>query len=177
MGTQKIVKYIEPSELPDFFRNLADALEKGESEEFTCAGDFTKLKLSAKNEFGKVALKAKIKSSRECEPPEDLLGEDGKPVLAKPKYKNLKSRMKSSFKMLVKMVNDGEMPPREAVASFLEDSVLMCTYPGYGDEFYEDYLKVCDGLKAAFEANDLVAMKDSIKALAMEKSRCHAKYD
>lgn len=177
MGYQKIVKYIEPEELPKFFRDLADALEQGGSEQFTCADDFAKIKVTAKNAFGKVALKAKIKSASECAAPDDLLGDECPVPNVKPRYKDLKGRMKSSFQMLVKMVNDGEMPPQRAVDSFLKDSELMCTYPGYGDEFYEDYLKVCDSLRAAYEAQDLTLMKDAVKALAQEKSRCHAKYD
>jgi len=85
--------------------------------------------------------------------------------------------MRSTFKMLVNMIHDGTVPPREAVDSFLDDSALMITYPGYGDEFYESYATACAAFKTAYEAADIEKMHETIDVLVHEKSRCHAKYD
>lgn len=95
----------------------------------------------------------------------------------KPRYSVLKKRMRSSFKMLLKMIHESQMPPAEVVKSFLEDSALMVTYPGYGDEFYDQYTEVCEQFRTAYEAQDMDAMHTAIDALIHEKSRCHAKYD
>jgi XXXCH domain-containing protein len=135
--------------------------------------DFRKIKIAVKNEYGQIGLKAKFKAAKPCAP--DVVGEDGE--IVKPKYKDLKKRMRSSFKMLVKMAHDGVMPPKEAVDAFLADSALMVTYPGYGDEYYESYSNACAELKTAFESGELARMHAAVDTLVHEKSRCHAKYD
>lgn len=182
MGNEsKISKYVDEPELAAFFRDLAEALEKkgeGVGDELACLGDFKKLKIGVKNEFGQIKLKMKVKPASPCE--EVVLNEDGEEVVgipAKPKYKTLKKRMKSSFRMIFKMIHEGQVPPRDAVDSFLEDSALMVTYPGYGDEYYDEYMKVCEAFKKAYETADMIEMGKTVDALAHEKSRCHAKYD
>jgi XXXCH domain-containing protein len=172
-NTVKIQKYVDNKELAAFLRDMAEALEKGGKDELACVEDFQKIKIAVKNEFGQIQLKAKIKPGGTCEGAE---GESPE-TLGKPKYKHLKKRMKSSFKMLVKMIHDGQAPPKEAVESFLEDSELMVSYPGYGDEYYESYIKACEAFKAAFESGDVAKMHETIDVLVHEKSRCHAKYD
>ena len=171
----KLSKYVDQKGLADFFRSLADAVEKGDADEFACIDDFKKIKIGIKNEFGQINLKARIKGGKTCEPP--LEGEAGEGTRAKPKYSTLKKRMRSSFKMLVNMIHDGNVPPREAVEAFLADSALMVTYPGYGDEYYESYTAICANFKAAFDSGDIEKMHAAVDALVHEKSRCHAKYD
>lgn len=166
-----IGKYLTAEELAAFFRQLADAVENGGRDEFACVDDFRKIKISVKNEYGQISLKAKFKSAGPCAP------EDGDGGTAKPKYKDLKKRMRGSFKILVKMVHDGAFPPREAVDAFLADAALMVTYPGYGDEYYESFTSVCAEFKAAHDSGDLAGMHAAVDKLVHEKSRCHAKYD
>ena len=168
-----ISRYLAPEDLADFFRQLADAVENGGHDEFACVDDFRKIKITVKNEYGQIGLKAKFKAAKPCAP--EVIGEDGVPV--KPKYKDLKKRMRGSFKILVKMIHDNSVPPREAVDAFLADSALMVTYPGYGDEYYESYAGACERFKAAYESGDLEAMHAAVDELVHEKSRCHAKYD
>lgn len=170
-------KYIEAKDLPAYFRALADAFEKGSNDEFDCIDDFKKFKITGRNEFGKITLKTKFKTMQECDPPEDIKAERDALPKRKPRYKDLKKRMRSSFNMLLKMIHDGEMPPAEAVESFLGDSELMVTYTGYGDEFYDEYTKTCESFRVAYEARDMTKMHEAIDALIHEKSRCHAKYD
>ncbi len=170
----KISKYVDRTELATFLRQLADAVENGGTGEFECVDDFRKMKIGVKNEYGKIGLKAKINIPDSCDPPECMVEECTQP---KPSYKDLKKRMRSSFKMLVKLIHDGEIPPREAVDSFLKDSALMVTYPGYGDDYYESYTATCETLKAAFDSGDVTRMHKAVDALIHEKSRCHAKYD
>lgn len=172
MGKEnRIDKYIAENELPDFLRQLADALEKGGEGEFVCVEDYKKFKLSAKKEFGQISIKAKFKADKPCEV------ETGTGEAVKPKYKYLKKRMKSSFKMLIKMAHDGELPPAEAVESFMEDSRLMVTYPGYGDEYYDEYIKVCEAFHKAYKAGDVESVRQNVDRLALLKGQCHAKYD
>lgn len=175
----KINKYVDQTELAGFLRELADAVENGGEGELACVNDFKKLKIAIKNEFGQINVKLKIKAADTCEEEgvEAPTAEAAEAGQAKPKYKHLKKRMKSSYKMIVKMIHDGEVPPAEAVESFLADSDLMVTYPGYGDEYYDDYITVCEAFKKAYESGDLAKMDEAIGAISHEKSRCHAKYD
>lgn len=171
----KIQKYVDKKGTASFLRELADALENGGTGELACVDDFQKIKIAIKNEFGQISVKAKIRLEGECKAPEDSGDDSGESD--KPKYKHLKKRMKSSFRLLLKMIHDGQTPPEEAVESFLSDSALMVTYPGYGDEYYESYAKACEAFGAAYRSGDLGRMNEAIDALVHEKSRCHAKYD
>lgn len=178
MGTDtKATRHMDMQELPAFFRLLADALEKGGDGEFANIDDFRKFKISGKNEFGQVTVKAKFKSGGECEADDRGEESDECQTAGMPKYKHLKKRMRSSFKLVFKLIHEGQTPPAEAVESFLADSDLMIAYPGYGDEYYAQYAKACAEFKAAFESGDLARMGETIDAIAHEKSRCHAKYD
>lgn len=183
MGSSiKIAKYVDKKELANFLRELADAVENGGKDELACVDDFKKMKIAVKDEYGRISIKAKIKSAAECseeaESVEMVCDAEGTCAPSgKPKYKHLKKRMKSSFRMLVNMIHDDQKPPDEAVQSFLEDSVLMVSYPGYGDEYYESYTAACEAFKAAYQAGDMTKMHETIDVLVHEKSRCHAKYD
>ena len=170
----KLNKYVDRSGLASFFRQLADALEKGGTDELECVDAFTKMKIGVKDEFGQLTLKMKVKIPDTCLPSEEDGGDE---TSARPKYKDLKKQMKSSFRMLVKMIHDGQVPPDRAVESFLADSALMVSYPGYGDEYYESYTRACEAFKAAFDSSDVETMHQAIDILVHEKSRCHAKYD
>lgn len=172
----RMTKHMDAADLPAYFRALADALEKGGEGEFACVEAFRKFKISGKNVYGKVSLRARFKTDAECRADEALLdGTDG--AQPKPDYTTLKKRMRSSFKTLIRMIHDGESPPEQAVESFLDDSALMVTYPGYGDEFYDEYTEACNAFRAAWEADDMERMGETIDVLIHEKSRCHAKYD
>jgi len=126
MSSFKIDKFLQKGDLPEFFRQLADALEKGEGGELSCAEDFRKIKITAIEEYGQVSLRAKIKSPSECKG-EDLdyqedvavVKESASGKAPKPKYTVLKKRMGSSFKVIFKMIHLGTIPPRAAVEEFL----------------------------------------------------------
>ena len=168
----KIQKYVDKKGAASFLRELADALENGGTGELACVDDFQKIKIAIKNEFSQISVKAKIRPEGECKALENSGDESGKP-----KYKHLKKRMKSSFRLLLKLIHDGQVPPEQAVNAFIKDSRLMVTYPGYGDEYYESYVHAFEAFEAAYRSGDLGRMHDAIDALVHEKSRCHAKYD
>jgi len=167
----KIQKYVDRKELAAFLRELADAVENGGKDELTCVDDFQKVKIAIKNELDRISVKAKIKTAPgEEEAAAESEGGD-------PKYKPLKKRMKSTFKLLVKTIHEGQVPPREAAEAFLADAALMVTFPGYGDEYYGSFSEACAAFAAAYESGDMERMHAAIDVLVHEKSRCHAKYD
>ncbi|WP_319466191.1 GAK system XXXCH domain-containing protein [uncultured Pseudodesulfovibrio sp.] len=173
----RLDKYIAPSELPTFFRELADALEKGGEGDFACANDFKKIRIKIKDEFGKISLRVKFKSKATCEPTFDIAQDQPAAPLVKPEYKDLKKRMKSSFRMIFKMIHNDQIPPKDAVDSFLADSVLMVSYPGYGDDYYEAYTDACAEFAEAYKSGDLARLNETIDQIAFQKGHCHAKYD
>jgi XXXCH domain-containing protein len=174
MGSIKTERYIQKADLPAFFRELADALDNGGSNAIPVPDDFERLKLSVKDAFGQVHIKAKFKPAK-YDAHHAVNEPDG--TTAKPKYKTLKKRMKESFKMIVQLSHNGQMPPEAAVHSFLEDSRLMVSYPGYGDEFYPEYTAACETFEKAYRAADVDALRAAADELAALKGRCHGKYD
>lgn len=175
MSSMKIDKFLKKEELPAFFRELAEAMEKGEGE-LSCVSDFRKMKLRVKDEYGQVSLRVKIKSSSECQPgfEEDEPGVATTP--RKPRYKDLKERMGASFKVIFKMIHQGKIPPQAAVEEFLEDSKLMVSYPGYGDPYYDMYTEACEAFAKAYESGDIVELNKAVDTLVHQKGHCHAKY-
>jgi XXXCH domain-containing protein len=178
MGTDaKTTQLMDVRDLPAFLRTLAEAMEHGDSADFPGIGDFRKFKITGKSEGGQVSVKVRFKSAGECDAMDETASCEACHASGMPKYKHLKKRMKTSFRLIFKTIHDGQVPPAEAVESFLADSELMVAYPGYGDEYYAQYAKTCAEFKAAFESGDLARMGEAIDAIAHEKSRCHAKYD
>jgi len=190
-GECKIERRMPKEGLPGFFRELADALENGGGEgEFENLDGFVKLKVSLKEEFGGFSVKLKVKGPKQCVVPgfpasalQDAEGEDLNAQDAQnepdglPRYKSLKKRMKNSFKLILRMLHEGQTPPAEAVASFLADAEVMCAYPGKGDPFYPEFLQVCREFSDAYDSCDLPRMGAMAEELAQQKARCHAIYD
>lgn len=172
MGSSvKIERFLTRRELPAFFRSLAQAMETEGQGEFPHLDRFHKLKLELKDEFGQLSLKMK------ATPKSDEAGPGQGEAGGVPKYKDLKKRMKAGFKLILGLIGEDELPPRAAVEAFLADSRRMITYPGHGDEYYEEYARTCQALEQAFQVGDLERVKAEVVSLANQKTRCHAKYD
>ncbi|MGJ3521772.1 GAK system XXXCH domain-containing protein [Nitratidesulfovibrio sp. D1] len=164
MGSRKTSFSITRQELPAVLRRIADALERADAEEQSGAatggetdpllaaglGDFRKFKLNATHAFGQMEVVLKVKTPDAAAIPPHAAETARSP--GRPSYKSLKKRMRSSFKALRRAVQAGAMPPPEAAASFLSDSLLMVEYPGYGDEHYGAYRQATEALRAALEA-------------------------
>lgn len=93
-----------------------------------------------------------------------------------PRYKSLKKRMKSSFKLIVLALRTSQVPDAQAVASFIADSRVMTRFPGKGDAFYPAYDAEVDRFEAAAAAGDLAAMTASAAALDRMKKECHSRH-
>ncbi len=180
MGSRKTTFSTTRQELPAVLRRIADALERGDAigEPATAVpgseadpllasglGDFRKFKLNAKHAFGQMQVVLKVKTPDAAATAAGAADADGTTTTGtgagashavraagRPSYKSLKKRMRASFKALRQAVQAGVMPPPQAAASFLSDSLLMVEYPGYGDEHYAAYLAAAEALRAALEA-------------------------
>ena len=93
-----------------------------------------------------------------------------------PRYKNLKKRMKSTFKLIVMALRASQSPDPDAVASFIADSRVMTRFPGKGDAFYPAYDAEVDRFAAAAATGDIAAMTASAAALDRMKKECHSRH-
>jgi XXXCH domain-containing protein len=176
---RKIERTMQRNELPAFFRELADALEQDGESALSGLNRSRKFKISGKDEFGHLSVKIKIKSQwgEAAGPGEAQTAEaEGRPS-AKPRFKDIKKRMKFDFRVIVKALHEGGLPPQDTVERFVADAGLMVTYPGKGEEFYDDFSHAVEEFAAAFAAGDRLAMGAMAEALAHQKARCHAIYD
>lgn len=180
MGSGEKIKYqgMSETEMAEFFREIADRLEGREPDEpkfpFDPSG-FRKLKISVKRQMDGLSVKVKMKPSYSLSP----LGEtDLPPELEgqKPKYKKLKKRMKVTFKAIQDSLAAGTLPNGAAVTSFMEDSRLMIDYPGYGDEYYQEYDQACLRFQEACDRQDIETCKVACQELDRLKKACHDKY-
>lgn len=170
----KLERAIAREDMADFFRELAEAVEKSD-DDFRCLDDFRKFKLSGKEKAGGVFLKLSITPSDTCA----AAAREGAPQQGdgKPSYKQLKKDMKADFKAVFQAVHQNRMPPQEAVTAFLKGADLMVTYPGYGDEYYDEFINACVAFRSAYESGDLARMHDTVDAIQGIRGHCHAKYD
>ncbi len=172
-----IQKVLDATQAAEFFHSLGIALAWVGDERLAKfgfpAGDFEKIKLSIKNEGATFILKAKVKKAAPSTSGEESPDQEN---LGKPDYKTIKKRMKGSFAELKKLLTQGAPPSAEAVRRFLDDSHLMTTYPGMGDEHYEQYNRCCQEFERAFASGDLESMRISLSVVEACKKACHAQY-
>ncbi|WP_320172361.1 GAK system XXXCH domain-containing protein [Maridesulfovibrio sp.] len=179
----KIERMISTGELPEFFRKMASAMETGATDEnayLSAIEGFEKLKISIRNEQGQTVIKIKARPSKMPDQDETATSEaESRSDTGKPKYTQLKKRMKKSFKTIFKTLHAGEMPPAETVEEFIADSELMTSYTGkgLGDEYYSEYTDACEVFMEAFKAGDQEAAHTACDEINHIKTKCHAKYD
>ncbi|MFP4315885.1 MAG: GAK system XXXCH domain-containing protein [Desulfovibrionales bacterium] len=173
---EKVERLIPEGDLPQFFRELADQMEAKGKPNWAASvllQDFTKLKISIKEEYGQYQVKVKCKA---------LVDETVKPrdsaaiSRGKPGYSELKKRMKRSFKVLFTMIHDGKIPPQSAMENFLADAELMIDYPGYGDEYYDEFRHACRDFAAAYQTGNPARLHEAWDRLDQIKSHCHNRF-
>ena len=195
---KKFKKKMDAAELAALFRDIADQLEGSEkinnhtlSDAFI---DFNKASLKLKRKSDSLSVKVKVETQPQLDetsptgarPAAEAIARpktDKVPMpsytsdkMEKPKYKTLKKRMKSSFKMIREALESDHMPMAPILESFIRDSELMVSYPGYGDEYYEAYRNLCSHFSEACNRGDLGALKSLTIELNRMKSDCHKRY-
>jgi XXXCH domain-containing protein len=187
-GSERKFKQDMPfEEIPACLRRLADALEKKDNhlppEWSNLPEPIGKLELKGKAGDSGWTLKIKIKA----DPPAEIIapetGTDQAPsasASAKPqiKYKQLKKRMKSSFKQIRESLDAQKLPDPEVLNGFLTDSERMMAFAGqkYGEPDYPAYRQACRQLAEAYEAQNWTAFKNGYARLDQLKADCHKAY-
>jgi XXXCH domain-containing protein len=196
---KKFKRQMDRRQLAALLRQVADALEGRDATDLKpldgAFKEFSKASLKIKQKADRLAVKIKVESpalkppaAASASPASDKAPADPFPLLrmadsaglskekAKPKYKDLKKQMKSSFKHIRESLAASQVPAPEIVESFLHDSKLMIGYPGYGDEHYQAYFEACSRFSAAYVTGDLAALKEHTEVLNQIKSDCHKQY-
>ena len=196
---KKFKSQMDRPQLAALLRQVADALEGRDAIDLKpldgAFKEFSKASLKIKQKADRLAVKIKVESpsmippaSASAYPESDKAPANPAPhhrvadsagltkEKAKPKYKDLKKSMKSSFKHIRESLAANQVPAPEIVESFLHDSKLMISYPGNGDEHYQAYFEACSRFSAAYVTGDLAALKEHTEVLNQIKSDCHKRY-
>lgn len=158
-------------------RDFADALEHGrsfgEGASEADLSDFRKVKIGLKRDMGTLTLKIGVKEEKPDVPENFSTGDGRKAPL---RYKDLKKRMKHTFKVIFAHAADNAVPPEEVVESFLQDSDRMITFPGKGDPHYAEYAAACTRLAAAAREKDIESFREAAMELNRIKTACHDRF-
>lgn len=101
------------------------------------------------------------------------------PTTGQPKYKDLKKRMKVTFKALLAALAEGRLPGVQVVESFLLDSRTMVSFPGKGDQYYAPYNAAVEAFRKAWNDGrdpDPEALRRAAQELDAVKHQCHEVY-
>lgn len=134
--------------------------------------DWTELKLRVKTLGTSCLVSVRLKQAGPVEP---AAGRSNK-AAGTVRYKDLKKRMKQTFKHIGLALAAGQAPEAGVLADFIADSRRMTAYPGKGDAFYPAYNAAVDRLEAAAASGDLAAMAESVAALGRMKKECHSRH-
>ena len=177
---KKFKKNVSGAQLAEYLRQLAvqiDSPATGKADELGDRRDNTKsIALKIKRRTTGYSVKVKIKSERadtrdfdDMAPVDDTLGS----VEVDFTFKQLKKRMKTSFKSINEYLVVGRLPDRTVVISFLEDAVRMSRFPDQCGQRYAEFKKACDGLLYDFNKADHVALRSRYAVLKRLRNECH----
>jgi len=181
---KKYKKNFSADQLAGYLRQLA-ALIDGSTDrnaddlEGVRMGNIQSIKLKIKRYSAGYSVKLKVKSdkkeisdSKETPPVSDILG----PADVAITFKQLKKRMKSSFKLINENLVADRFPDRAVVDGFLEDVDRMSRFPDQcGGKRYSEFQKACGGLLHAFENEDLGVLQDRYADVKRLRNECHGK--
>ena len=179
MGSKevKIEKILSVADADSFLHTLADTLAGKPGGDLSSHGidlqDFKKIKMDLKKDGDQFGLKMKVKYST------PVLGSVAEDAGGPMKYKTLKKQMKSTFKTMKTSIESGSLPSPEVVDTFMQEAVLMVSFTGsgYGDEYYDEFIKLCHNFKQIFDSGEIDKLGAAFNALDARKALCHEKYD
>ncbi len=96
--------------------------------------------------------------------------------VAENKFRPLKKELQTVWKIIKNSVSIDQFPEQERLDVFLALSRVMVSYPGFGDQNYKAYIRVCDEMYENFVQKDLVAFQNSFLKLKEIRHDCHEMY-
>jgi XXXCH domain-containing protein len=91
-------------------------------------------------------------------------------------YKSLKKKLRGDFRLIRRSVKNGNLPPSEAVESFLAGAAKMVTFPGKGDEHYSEFSEAVARFRGAWESQNIGLLQSSAAELKAIRNACHERY-
>lgn len=189
----KIEMALRREETAAFFRRLADGIEAGRMDVSGVAlefGNFSSIKLAAKGVGESVFVSLSVKREAvgpvcvcdenvcACGAAEALAEQMGAEPGAggKPKYKGLKKRLEKTWKTVREGLALGVLPEKILMDLLGGDFRAMLTYPGKGDEHYEENRKALEELQEAVAQGDLERARAVAALVERLKKECHRRY-
>lgn len=174
-GKRKWKAFTNAADTVALLRRLADDIEGERFDIFD-----TPLEIAPQSEF-KVGLKQNpFKQSMEFKleyhTPRPETDHGPKPSPTTEDYGDLKERMQNDFKTLKEAAATNVVPESATAERFIQDSRAMCTYPGKGDPFYQEYLAAVERFAQAVSAMDTTTMATVVNELEALKKECHDRY-
>jgi XXXCH domain-containing protein len=179
----KVDKVLTGPEAADFLRRLADGLEKNKLMVGDTAVDMRlsiQIEESLDVKGNQVAYDLKVihRNNAESEPAEAPAPEEA-PVKQKdiePSLKKLKKRMAKSFKAVLDVLQEGELPRLDQVGAFCADADIMISVMDKAQENFPAFKAKCRDLLGAVEHGNLDNAIDTAGDINQMRRDCHAKY-
>lgn len=185
-GERKIKKKIAFAEIPAQLRQLADAIEGRasdlSSEWLDLPESITKLEVKGKARDSAWKLKVKIKAepianyeAQQTVRPKNTTTIPSPAAGSDEGYKQIKKRMKTTFKSIGESLAAEKLPGEAIVEAFVAASHQMMTFTAaaYGEAHYPEFRKACLTLHTACESHNLEALKTAYATLIRLKKDCH----
>lgn len=174
-----IQKTLERNQIADFLRLLASEIEGNSGEGLQDFGvdlhNFNKIKVGlVKRAGGQLELKLKIKDGVAFEPV-TIAGNEFEAV-SDSSYKLLKNQMSQSYKAIGCALKDKRLPPSETVDLFLKEAEQMISFPGFGDEYYGEFIGGCREFKDQCMKGNVEAVAELYGRITSLTKQCHRRY-
>ncbi|GEM_PF-1966425 len=171
----KVDKVLTGPETADFLRRLADGLDKDK----LIVGDTTvgmrrsiqiEESLDVKGDQVTYGLKVTHQGNAAPEDAPDRKRD------VKPPVKKLKKRMAKSFKAVLDVLQEGELPRLDQVGSFCADTDIMFSVMDKAQEHFPAFKAKCRDLLGAVEHGNLENAIDAAGDINQLRKECHARY-
>lgn len=96
--------------------------------------------------------------------------------LAEFKFRPLKKGLRLTFRQMREAVESGRLPDKTVLTQFVDEVTLMTSYPGFGDEFYEPFLRACQELLELFKADNQAGFAKQLALIHTLKKECHGRF-
>lgn len=182
MGSEKKVKRkLNNAQLVSLLHELGDALENKTAVQSSAwpglIEGFKALTLKIKRKPDGFRVRLKVES--DVSPAITAKQKSKMPVTSDERtieYRQMKKKMKSSFKSIGEALERGRLPENTDIERFLRYSERMMGFPDCGKEHFADYRKACAHFLRAYEQADLEALREYFGILRKQRSDCHARY-
>lgn len=176
---------LEQGEIAEFLAKLGKDVEAGVitlGQNSIDLDQFKSIELKFKPYGDALRAKLKVKYPKvgTTDQPAEPLEEDegGWPLFgpARPKYDDLKDRMRAQFKAICKDLSTDVLPEEPLARAFIRDCKTMTTYPDKGESFYPAFLAKVKEWEQAYDNQDIQTLKGANQDLDDLKKSCHDRF-